>query len=674
MKKSRFKYLSFIICALFVFILTQIIQPQVILAQTASVGIKEQSSTSTIGVTYSSHVQNIGWQGPASDGGESGTDGKGLRLEALKINLTGTLPIGAGITYQTQVQNVGWQNYVSDGIEAGTNGRGLREEAIRIKLVNIPGYSVQYRVHVQNVGWQDWVSDGVLAGTVGRSLRLEALEVRILSNTVHPTTLNINKTTDSVIVGGTDTLTSTINPTNSTNKAVTWTSSDNSIITVDNAGKVTGITTGTATISVTTVDGNKIATCIVTINNPIAIDPTKYDLDITGLKDTSVPFQKMIDSFPSGSSISLPKGIYKFDNTVDMKDGITLVASKDAVIIGTGTNTLFNAGNSDTFNGINFEECSTAIKAFEKKSVNVLNSSFGNNISYAAINYYGVSSSLVKLCSFYDIRKYGVLIDDDSCDITIDTNNFNNSIKYGGYTTPQIGGHVYCLNGTRITVSNNVLNNSGGQGVIFGYNSTTGKGTTNSVAINNSCQGNGQEGATIYGGSNKVTSGNSIINNNCTNNRFNQIEVWQADNCIVKNNIVSETVDGIGNLGAICLFATTGTICTENNVLSAQSNGIDITAGSLDCIVSDNNIADTNRKSDINTPEQGNGILLDSNTITQPQYITITNNTIIKSNGIINKSGIYSTSNTNHHNTISGNIITGYQYGVNYYAEMTCGI
>ena len=134
----------------------------------------------TPGVTYSSHVQNIGWQNAAVNGGESGTDGKSLRLEAIKINLTGTLPAGAGITYQTQVQNIGWQGRVSNGAEAGTNGRGLREEAIRINLVNLPGYSVQYRVHVQNVGWQDWVSDGALAGTVGRSLRLEALEIRIV--------------------------------------------------------------------------------------------------------------------------------------------------------------------------------------------------------------------------------------------------------------------------------------------------------------------------------------------------------------------------------------------------------------------------------------------------------------------------------------------------------------
>lgn len=140
------------------------------------------NSISNIGVSYSSHVQNVGWQSPASDGSESGTHGQSLRLEALKINLTGDLPAGAGITYRTQVQNVGWQSWSKNGEEAGTDGKGLREEAIEISLNGLPGYSVQYRVHVQNIGWQAWVSDGALAGTVGKSLRLEALEIRIVKN------------------------------------------------------------------------------------------------------------------------------------------------------------------------------------------------------------------------------------------------------------------------------------------------------------------------------------------------------------------------------------------------------------------------------------------------------------------------------------------------------------
>ena len=45
--------------------------------------------------------------------------------------------------------------------------------------------------------------------------------------------------------------------------------------------------------------------------------------------------------------------------------------------------------------------------------------------------------------------------------------------------------------------------------------------------------------------------------------------------------------------------------------------------------------------------------------------------TMIK-NGTIAKSGVYSTSNTNHYNKIDSNIIKGYKYGVHLYALETC--
>jgi len=120
------------------------------------------------------------------------------------------------------------------------------------------------------------------------------------------------------------------------------------------------------------------------------------------------------------------------------------------------------------------------------------------------------------------------------------------------------------------------------------------------------------------------------------------------------------------------LFATNGTTCTGNKVLSSESNGISIIAGTSNSVVSNNTITDTNKAKDTTKPEKGNGILLDWNGVADPEYITIENNTMSSSNGIIAKSGVYSTSNTNHHNKIDGNVITGYQYGVHPYALATC--
>lgn len=73
--------------------------------------------------------------------------------------------------------------------------------------------------------------------------------------------------TKQLTLGKTITLTPTFNPSNATNKIVTWSSSDKTVATVDNAGKVTGKKIGSAIITVTSQEGNKKASCTVTVVN-----------------------------------------------------------------------------------------------------------------------------------------------------------------------------------------------------------------------------------------------------------------------------------------------------------------------------------------------------------------------------------------------------------------------
>ena len=131
-------------------------------------------------VTYTSHVQDIGWQSWRKQGELSGTEGKSKRIEALQIGFSNA-PTGAEIKYKVHVQDVGWQDWKSDGQVAGTIGKSKRIEAIQIELENLDDYTIEYKVHIQDIGWTDWYIDGETAGTIGKGLRIEAIKIRIVA-------------------------------------------------------------------------------------------------------------------------------------------------------------------------------------------------------------------------------------------------------------------------------------------------------------------------------------------------------------------------------------------------------------------------------------------------------------------------------------------------------------
>ena len=78
--------------------------------------------------------------------------------------------------------------------------------------------------------------------------------------------VELNKETTTIEVGATDQLTATVKPDDATNKAVTWSSDNTSVVTVDENGKVTGVKVGEATITAASVDDpTKTAKCKVTV-------------------------------------------------------------------------------------------------------------------------------------------------------------------------------------------------------------------------------------------------------------------------------------------------------------------------------------------------------------------------------------------------------------------------
>lgn len=88
---------------------------------------------------------------------------------------------------------------------------------------------------------------------------------------VHVTGVSLDKATDTVEVGSTTTLTETFTPSNATNKSVTWSTSNSSVATVS-GGVVTGVSAGSARITVTTADGGYTAYCDVTVTPAVTYD------------------------------------------------------------------------------------------------------------------------------------------------------------------------------------------------------------------------------------------------------------------------------------------------------------------------------------------------------------------------------------------------------------------
>ena len=84
--------------------------------------------------------------------------------------------------YATNIQNEGWQGWKTNGQVSGTTGKNLRLEAIKIELTGevAKQYDIYYRVHAQKFGWMGWAKNGEAAGTEGYNYRLEAIQIQIL--------------------------------------------------------------------------------------------------------------------------------------------------------------------------------------------------------------------------------------------------------------------------------------------------------------------------------------------------------------------------------------------------------------------------------------------------------------------------------------------------------------
>lgn len=193
----------------------------------------------------------------------------------VKINWNANTGAAADFTkvlnYRTQstaIRRGTMTNYSNNDVCAFTKINGSEKVVVMVNMRNnnasfvIPSSMAGNYIDVFN-------NNAPVTLTAGATQSLSNFQYRVLSNASVPpvavTGVSVSPTSASISAGLTRQLTATIAPSNATNQGVTWSSSNNAVATVNSSGLVTAVAAGTATITVKTDDGNKTASCAVTV-------------------------------------------------------------------------------------------------------------------------------------------------------------------------------------------------------------------------------------------------------------------------------------------------------------------------------------------------------------------------------------------------------------------------
>ncbi len=140
-------------------------------------------------------------------------------------------------------------------------------------------------------------------------------QVTVEAAEVHVNGVSLDRSEMTLVEGQTGSLVATVSPGNATDKSVTWSVDDDSVVNVDQNGGVTAVSPGTATVTVTTVDGGYTATCQVTVE----------ERAVTGIKATPDRSVYTVgDVFDDGVSVEL---VYNDGSREPLSEGYAVDAS-----------------------------------------------------------------------------------------------------------------------------------------------------------------------------------------------------------------------------------------------------------------------------------------------------------------------------------------------------------
>lgn len=165
-----------------------------------------------------------------------------------------------------------------------------------------------------NSGTVTAVKEGTATITASAGGKSSTCTVKVSTKVVSVTSITLDKTSLSMKVGETETITATVNPDNASDKSVVWGSSDVSIATVSD-GKVTAKKSGTAII--TAKSGSCIAECTIIVSvdvESITLDKTSLELAVGETEQLTATVKPDDATDKNVSWTSSDESVVKVDN------------------------------------------------------------------------------------------------------------------------------------------------------------------------------------------------------------------------------------------------------------------------------------------------------------------------------------------------------------------------
>ena len=269
------------------------------------------------------------------------TDGKVRALKNGKAVITASIVSGKKASCTVFVNSSSVASITLDKTSTSVNKGNTTTLTATIAPDTVTNKKVTWSSSDKTVASVD--QNGTVKGLKGGTAVITAKAANGLKATctvkvvVPVTKITLDTNSVSLKKGTTQTLTATITPSYATYKKVTWSTSDSSVVSVNQSGLIKGLKTGTAAITAKSSNG-KTAKCTVTVY----VDPTKVTLN-----KTAVTLKK-------GGTYTLTATVspsYASNKTVTFKSSDENVAAVDGsgriTAVGGGTATI----TASTYNG-----------------------------------------------------------------------------------------------------------------------------------------------------------------------------------------------------------------------------------------------------------------------------------------------------------------------------------